>query len=110
MSSIFNSLAKKKVFKINLQVSTKLKKYVRYMQKNLEETVLSDHTVPRVRTGQPFKLPQTVRRLRGLCSSKYQGSGLRSDPQLRPIRMYQRGTSLHHSTPTPTIVNYFHFI
>ena len=76
------------------------------MQKNLE-TVLSDHT--RVRTGQPSKLPQMVRRLRGLCSSKYQGSGLRSDPQLRPIRMYQRGTSLHHSTPTPTIVNYFHF-
>ena len=95
---------------MHLQVSTKLKKYVRYMQKNLEEIVLSDHTVPRVRTGQPFKLPQTVRRLRGLCSSKYQGSGLRSDPRLRPIRMYQRGTSLHHSTPTPTIVNYSHFI
>ena len=63
-----------------LQISTKLKKVVLYMQKNLEEIVLSYHTVPRVRTGQPSKLPQMVRRLRGLCSSKYWGSGLRSAP------------------------------
>ena len=50
-----------------LQVSTKLKKYVRYMQNNLEETVLSDHTVPRVRTDQPSKLPQMIRRRKCLC-------------------------------------------
>ena len=41
-----------------------LKKYVRFMQKNLEETVLNENTLPRVRTGKPSKLPQMVRRLR----------------------------------------------
>ena len=34
------------------------------MQKNLEETVLNENTLPRVRTGKPSKLPQMVRRLR----------------------------------------------